>query len=437
MDPGSESGEEQRFITCRICRVKARWEECFVERNTFAHRRHHRCVACDAYLSKHRDFWFRTASSFTLLFFLSYVSMRSVRAALILTLIAYPASLFATIVHEFGHYFAAKSRGLRTAVLSIGGGPWQWHTDHRGTVIFLGASIGEGLIAFSGYKQETTRLDHAIAIAGGPLANLLFATLLVGLAKFVDLSPVTTFLTLFLAFVNGFVGIINLIPFQTNGSFGLLQSDGLQLWCLRKRDDEATANLVEDSNLNHAMVRHYVGDHKGAIDILEKSSFSERLKTVALTNKSACLAELNRIEEGVSLCRQALTTFDEQTVERLLIMNNLAYMLLLSGEENALHEACTLSEEVFLELPMLPAFKSTLGSILARSGKPEKALEILNDRNFRVEPATHRASVNAARAQAFWTLGRNAEAQAAYAEAKRLDPTNRLLGLVENNRTSA
>ena len=86
---------------------------------------------------------------------------------------------------------------------------------------------------------------------------------------------------------------------------------------------------------------------------------------------------------------------------------------------------------------MLPAFKSTLGSILAFSGEPERALEILSDRNFRVEPNTHQASVTAARAQALRELDRNAEAESMFAKARQLEPTNPLLRLAENKRTSA
>ena len=103
-------------------------------------------------------------------------------------------------VHEFGHYWVARRFGIHAEVFSIGFGPelFGW-TDRRGTrwkisaiplggyVKFLGDSdatsampSGEALSPEQGKRAFFNQPLHARAavVLGGPLANLLFAFIL-------------------------------------------------------------------------------------------------------------------------------------------------------------------------------------------------------------------------------------------------------------------
>jgi regulator of sigma E protease len=114
-------------------------------------------------------------------------------------------------VHEYGHYWVARRFGIHAEVFSIGFGPelFGW-TDRNGTrwkisaiplggyVKFLGDSdeasataSGEGLSAEQSRRAFFTQPLHARAavVLGGPMANLLFAFLLLTGVFFIAGEP--------------------------------------------------------------------------------------------------------------------------------------------------------------------------------------------------------------------------------------------------------
>jgi regulator of sigma E protease len=114
-------------------------------------------------------------------------------------------------VHEYGHYWVARRFGIHAEVFSIGFGPelFGW-TDRNGTrwkisaiplggyVKFLGdndeasgTASGEGLSAEQKRRAFFTQPLHARAavVLGGPMANLLFAFLLLTGVFFIAGEP--------------------------------------------------------------------------------------------------------------------------------------------------------------------------------------------------------------------------------------------------------
>src|ERR1700728_1080631 len=118
---------------------------------------------------------------------------------LLLTFLGNAAAFFGVIgvlvlVHEFGHYLAARANGVKVEVFSIGLGPELCGcTDRTGTRWRLGAipiggyvkmfgQGGRGLPAsaanpaLQGMAFQQKRLgQRAVIVAAGPLANFLFA----------------------------------------------------------------------------------------------------------------------------------------------------------------------------------------------------------------------------------------------------------------------
>ncbi|HEU5095800.1 MAG TPA: RIP metalloprotease RseP [Reyranella sp.] len=114
-------------------------------------------------------------------------------------------------VHEFGHYWVARRFGIHAEVFSIGFGPelFGW-TDRRGTrwkvsliplggfVKFLGDSDGSSALP-SGDALSADQKRHAFfnqplharaaVVLGGPLANLLFAVVLLAGVFYVAGEP--------------------------------------------------------------------------------------------------------------------------------------------------------------------------------------------------------------------------------------------------------
>lgn len=100
-------------------------------------------------------------------------------------LLAVPIFGFLILVHEAGHYLAARLSGIGVAEFSVGIGPRLFGFSRRGTVwsvrlIPLGGYVRweeEGLRAF----HNRPLLARAAALFGGPGANLLLTGLLVAL----------------------------------------------------------------------------------------------------------------------------------------------------------------------------------------------------------------------------------------------------------------
>ncbi len=107
------------------------------------------------------------------------------------------------VVHEGGHYLAARRYGMRVVKFSIGFGPRIWHRQPEGSP----TTFQIALIPFLAYVQiagMNPYEDHdpndkgsyanasiwarVVTIAGGPLANYLFASLLFFFALIVGVT---------------------------------------------------------------------------------------------------------------------------------------------------------------------------------------------------------------------------------------------------------
>ncbi|MBX9945957.1 MAG: RIP metalloprotease RseP [Reyranella sp.] len=114
-------------------------------------------------------------------------------------------------IHEFGHYWVARRFGIHAEVFSIGFGPelFGW-TDRRGTRWKVSAIPLGGYVKFLGDSDETSATPsdtplspdqrrgaffaqplyaRAAVVLGGPVANLLFAFLLLTVVFFVAGEP--------------------------------------------------------------------------------------------------------------------------------------------------------------------------------------------------------------------------------------------------------
>ena len=95
------------------------------------------------------------------------------------------------VVHEFGHFLAARSQGIQVTRFSIGFGPILWSYQGTETQYALRAIPLGGYVAFPDDELEESSaqddprllqnrpiLDRAIVISAGVIANLIFAYLL-------------------------------------------------------------------------------------------------------------------------------------------------------------------------------------------------------------------------------------------------------------------
>ena len=138
------------------------------------------------------------------------------------------------LIHETGHALAALSRGYRA--MAFGAGPLRLERGQAGWRFHVAKNVG-GIGGFAALLPPADarhpRVDDAIYLAGGPLANLLAAALSFAALGWTEPGTVAaTLLGSFAAF-GVLIGALNLVPFTSAG----WRSDGLGLLDLWRRPE--------------------------------------------------------------------------------------------------------------------------------------------------------------------------------------------------------
>ena len=158
------------------------------------------------------------------------------------------------VVHEAGHALAGALTGRRISGAGIGPlglergtGGWRmrWGGGIRGIGGFAAMVPREG--------RGESRRDDAVFLLGGPLANLVVASLAGAALVLVPAGVTATVALGATAFCGGLLGIVNLVPFRSTG----WRSDGLGLVELFRDgvDSRAARRLQQVVALSLAGVR--------------------------------------------------------------------------------------------------------------------------------------------------------------------------------------
>ncbi|MEA3559694.1 MAG: site-2 protease family protein, partial [Candidatus Thermoplasmatota archaeon] len=96
-------------------------------------------------------------------------------------------------VHELGHYIVGKRKGIPIAVFSVGFGPRLFGfrrggTDHRISLIPLGGYVMPRLKKVEDLHRIPVNRRVAFSL-GGPLANIVFAVLLLSIYNSIISGP--------------------------------------------------------------------------------------------------------------------------------------------------------------------------------------------------------------------------------------------------------
>jgi tetratricopeptide (TPR) repeat protein len=356
----------------------------------------------------------------------SYYVTESIAQALLFTLVLYAIGYVAVVLHELGHAVTAVAVGFRVPAFSIGGGLHTKVVRWRDTFLLLGLSPIEGLVVLSPRSPRHYRKKMALILVAGSAANLLCAAIgyEVSGAHAVTLSTIGSDVALLFTGVNLLL-VLNLLPIVSNGPFGALRSDGLQLLDLLKVDDAEIEKRVSEVRFTEAYLTFLYGDLERAHALIAPALESGELKGKERTLATAVLINLGRTEEGIALARRYLADGGTPD-ERAMLMNNLAWALADPARGKltpaTLGEADELSASAMDVLPMANAVRGTRGAVLVEKGAYREAIELLADKRFRLEPRRTRAAVKAALALALAGLGDTAAAAKALQEAADLDP---------------
>ncbi|MCF7223612.1 site-2 protease family protein [Marilutibacter chinensis] len=140
------------------------------------------------------------------------------------------------VVHEAGHALGGIARGMHA--MAFGVGPLRWERgEHRWR--FRRGPWLRGISGFAALlpkgRRGLSRFDQTCFLFGGPLANLATAALALALLTSWMAPVAIASLLLGTALSALFLGVLNLMPFQTQG----WQSDGRQLLDLARHSPDA------------------------------------------------------------------------------------------------------------------------------------------------------------------------------------------------------
>lgn len=144
------------------------------------------------------------------------------------------------LLHEAGHALAGMARGMRPVAFGLG--PWRWERGgDRWRVRKAGHVRGIGGFAalIPSGDRGLSRFDHAVYLAGGPLANLLTAAIAAASLPLAVGSPAVVALLLGWGICALLLGLLNLVPFHSHG----WRSDGRGLLGLLSGSATATVHL--------------------------------------------------------------------------------------------------------------------------------------------------------------------------------------------------
>lgn len=355
-----------------------------------------RCIACEVHapteqLVQHRrTLWCPTCAataqigSFRLRQVLTYVPfLVAVGVAYILgdspefgvgerLLILLAVWVVLTVVHELGHALAGKVAGYRIVGIVVGSGRGRLvRFTIFGVIVEVRSNFLSGgmtLPAGSG-----TFAQRVLFSAGGVIAELLV------LIPVLFWDPTSPHLELarigFIAFIAADV-LTNLWPMKIEFPLvGSVPNDGLSLVnAFRNRDnyeelamDEAEAAIWLLGETNSPgqqlrLVQHQFEDQPDAVAVRE-----------AYTNQLALNGEWRAaIDVGTPLLEADLAP-----ESRALLLNNLAWSVLMLSDEEMLDQAEVWSKEAAELLPVSPAISSTRGSVLVLRGDFDEGMEHL------------------------------------------------------------
>ena len=137
-----------------------------------------------------------------------------------LSMVLYAVVLFLVVlVHELGHAIAALSFGWRVTLFAVFPIAYRPKTRKLGLWVLPSGDLG-GAVSVSTGDRGRTRSQSAQLAAAGPLANVVFASLMFFL---IYLAPAAQDILGFIAVSSLFVGLGNLLPWKTRNG---IRSDG-------------------------------------------------------------------------------------------------------------------------------------------------------------------------------------------------------------------
>jgi len=328
--------------------------------------------------------------------------------------------VFSVVMHELGHFFAAKMLGLNPYEVTIGHGPIVAAFHLRGINWILRALPSSGSIQVFPMQAQSLRLKWFLMTAAGPAATAaLFGTPFV---LFQDEIPwwshvvwrdgLELVLTLLLITNFGLL-LSSLVPHYVNYGGFKTPNDGLQLAYLLFKQrfapfgSQASERPVTARAGNHAQPAPRQGEND---QTLQHSVSWQR--TIDRGRPDLLLVSYRRWLNHPKLAVEM----------RHNLLDGFATCVLMSGASEYLDEADRYSKELYEAKPADWTVKGTRGSVLVEKGAVDEGMRLLLE-VFENDPSAFDRAISACfLALGEFKLGQPEKAAEWIDRARRIDP---------------
>lgn len=358
-------------------------------------------------------------------------------AAVNISMVLILAGLPLITLHELGHAIAGKLCNFRIFAVQIGGGPKIFGSTLGATRWSLHALATSGFCQFAPKTAKNLRRNATIAIAAGPLVNLL---ILSGTIAYFPVGHILNWNALFepvsfawiLFWGNAWILFWNLLPRDVMLPIGKVPTDGRQLINILKDDGEYVREM-------HAVyfflnAQECLEDNKQEAGRWITKGLEIYPGNLSLLNfQAVVLIESGRADEVREKLLPKLEQEDGDPLATACAKNNIAYAIALTGDTEHLAQADQLSKEALATIPDNAALLGTRGAVLVQLGNASEGLEYIERSLFGDKTRQDRAENYCWAALAHAKLGSSDRSQESIERAREYDSECKLLKEAEEH----
>lgn len=339
--------------------------------------------------------WFIIAFAVWIFWTATHMRCAWVAWELLLSLILFVVSLhLATIVHELGHVWAARIVGWRTFRIVLGVGRLLRERQILGTHVEIRSLRFRGMALVAPRDYRGFRLKALIVFSGGVIANLLagaFGLLLDhNLAEDWFRPENASIPPACFWFLGQALMLWSLVPYRYNSVYGRLSSDGMSILTVLFKPTRIYCEMERAAYVHEFIELRKQGKAQAALDVMEKAAVRFPGEPVVHINVACAYSDLERYAEGEAAARRAIESKTPEAALRPMLLNNLAWCILMQEVPERLSEARAYAEQAYASLPWNPGVQSTLGSAKVMQGETAEGKALLEQAISGVEDTRSR-----------------------------------------------
>jgi hypothetical protein len=304
-------------------------------------------------------------------------------------------SISAILIHEEGHAVMARFLRMNLFRIILGSGPLLFSTK------FLGCQREFRLFPFGGLtvaahcNSQAVRIKISLLALAGPTTNVMIICILWSIFS----SPewfgfIYKVQWLQVAYLANILTLSNLWPTNIDTLYGKLPSDGLMLLQAFTMNQKQIEQAPAANCLLNGIEARSKKNYETAQRFFDEGLVRWPNDFYFLTHSCVNLIDLKQFDMAREISLRTLEVPELAPSNRLLILNNIAYIDLLLEDPNKLSEADDYSSQAMSGLAWMPAVKGTRGAVLVQTGQYDAAVLLLKQ-SFSESDEPHSKALNA------------------------------------------